>query len=392
MSTLESLLLKAIEKNDISAVSSLIEKGVNVNDSPSPLHRAAALGHIEIMTALLDAGADIDAGPKSRNAACYAAIANDRFDALKLLLDRGAKIDASLLKAAVQFAQNEAIFLLLLDAGAPFGNLTSDFVMNLVAAPSSVAVLKRLLARNVNVCALKGVFGRTLCHRVIMRAESHVDVDELIRAVVLDAGVDVNAVDEDFSTPLHFAANRRSTIRVLVELGADIDRQDDRKLTALHLACRSWTWREDGPCVPLLLALGANVHLVDKYGQTACHIAATREHEAQLCACLAAGGDLDLPDIDGNTVRTIASREQFKLPTSAKIDEARRHIAKTRLDLVRERAFQICVALQPLNINALELCEIMSYSFGALGSLIAFHQWWAIAVKVKHFLAIKNAF
>jgi hypothetical protein len=81
----------------------------------------------------------------------------------------------------------------------------------------------------------------------------------------------------------------------------------------------------------------------------------------------------------------IASREQFELPTSAEIDEARRQIAKTRLDLVRERAFQICVALQPLNINALELCEIMMHSFGALGSLIAFHQWWAIATKVKHF-------
>jgi hypothetical protein len=25
------------------------------------------------------------------------------------------------------------------------------------------------------------------------------------------------------------------------------------------------------------------------------------------------------------------------------------------------------------------------HSFGAIGSLIAFHQWWAIAVKVKHF-------
>jgi hypothetical protein len=62
-------------------------------------------------------------------------------------------------------------------------------------------------------------------------------------------------------------------------------------------------------------------------------------------------------------------------------------VASQRLDfdLVRERAFQICVGLHPLDISALQLCEILMHSFGALGSLIAFHQWWAIATKVKHF-------
>jgi ankyrin repeat protein len=313
-STLESLLLKAIETNDIPTVSLLIEKGVNVNYIPSPLAVAAERGYVEIMTMLLDAGADINEGFRIERTACFYAIANERFDALKLLLDRGAKIDASILKAAARYTQNEEITLLLLDADAPLDNLTNDELMNLVAAQSSLAVLKRLLALNVNVSALKGMFDRTLCHRVIMRAQSHVDVGDLIRALV-GVGVDVDAVDGDFSTPLHFAANRISTVRVLVELGADVDRQDDRKFTALHLACGSWTWREDGPCVPLLLALGANVHLVNMNGQTACHMAAVRQHHAQLCACLAAGGDLDQPDNDGNTVRTIASLDQFELPT-----------------------------------------------------------------------------
>jgi ankyrin repeat protein len=61
-STLESLLLKAIETNDIPTVSLLIEKGVNVNYIPSPLAVAAERGYVEIMTMLLDAGADIDEG------------------------------------------------------------------------------------------------------------------------------------------------------------------------------------------------------------------------------------------------------------------------------------------------------------------------------------------
>jgi hypothetical protein len=134
-----------------------------------------------------------------------------------------------------------------------------------------------------------------------------------------------------------------------------------------------------------LLALGANVHLVNKNGETACHLAMKRRYRASIYACLAAGSNLDQPDNKGETLRMFATRKKISMPTAGGIDAARRRIAKTRLDLVRERAFQICVALQPLNINALELCEIMMHSFGALGSLIAFHQWWAIAAKVKHF-------
>jgi ankyrin repeat protein len=275
MSTLESLLVNAIEKNDIPTVSSLIEKGVSFDSVPSPLFWATKAGHIEIMTMLLDAGADVNAGSRTQNTACYAACAYQRSDALKLLLERGARINhGSFLKAAATRPKEE-VLVLLLDAGAPLDKLTNYDLMNLVATPSSVAVLKRLLARNVNVSALKDIFGRTLCHHVLQaHRDVAVDVDELIRAIVA-VGVNVDAGDCHDSTPLHYAA-KQSSVRVLVELGADIDRQDDRKLTALHLACGSGTWRQDGPCVQQLLALGANVHLVTNSGETACHLAMNR--------------------------------------------------------------------------------------------------------------------
>jgi hypothetical protein len=135
----------------------------------------------------------------------------------------------------------------------------------------------------------------------------------------------------------------------------------------------------------LLLALGADVNLVANDGRTACGIAAVFKKPAALCALVAAGGDLGQPNEEGETPRMIAKRYRVHLPTANEIDAARRRIAKARLDLVRERAFQICVGLQSFRLNALQLCEILMHSFGALGSLIAFHQWWAIATKVKHF-------
>lgn len=75
----------------------------------------------------------------------------------------------------------------------------------------------------------------------------------------------------------------------------------------------------------------------------------------------------------------------MELPTADDVEAARRIIARTRLDLVRLRAFEVCVALQSLRLNALQLCEILMHSCGAVAMLIPFHQWWAIATTVKHF-------
>jgi HAMP domain-containing protein len=137
--------------------------------------------------------------------------------------------------------------------------------------------------------------------------------------------------------------------------------------------------------VVLLIALGADVDVVANDGRTACHRAARYADRRALSALVAAGGNLDQCDNKGETPRMIAAQRNVALPTADEIDAARQRISKTRLDLVRERAFQICLGLHPLDINALQLCEIMMRSFGALGSLILFHQWWAIVVKVKHF-------
>jgi hypothetical protein len=74
-------------------------------------------------------------------------------------------------------------------------------------------------------------------------------------------------------------------------------------------------------------------------------VAVCGEKPASLCALVAAGGDLDQPNNKGETPRMIAIRKNVALPTADEIDAARHRIAKTRLDLVRERAFQICVGL-----------------------------------------------
>jgi ankyrin repeat protein len=381
-------LLEAISHDDKDKVSSLLSSGtVNVNSSPMHLMRATVVASIELVTLLLNAGADVNATDDVNQCACFVAILNNRLDVLRLLLDRGAIIRDPWVTFIVS-GTDARIVELLLDRGAPLDNLRDDDFIGFVVNSGSVAVVQRLLARGVDLSKVRCEIGRgTVCHQVIQTLVFDDDVEKLMRALVQLARVDVNVADGDGMTLLHLVAMDRiaHALRVLIELGADVDRQLLRGETPLHMLCDSWEDDDPIECIDLLLAVGANVHLVDKDGQLACHIAAAAGHSASLCAFAAAGSDLDQQDDDGYTSRKYAVDHNCALPTASRIESARRRIAKTRLDLVRQRAFQICLGLQPLGIDALQLCEIMMQSFGALGVLIEFHQWWKIATTVKHF-------
>jgi ankyrin repeat protein len=383
-------LIDAIDKNDIATASSLISGGfVNLNGEPWPLHHAARDGRVEIMSMLLDAGADINAADHNRHAACFFAIKHDQFDALKLLVERGANLGVvnskgrSLLATVARYGRSELFVVLLLDAGTPLDGLTPFHLMRLVKC---FAVFNRLMARGVNVTAMRDDLGCSLCHYVARSVTRAVDLRHIVNACGSDA---IYAVESQGATPFHLASSsgNESAIRVLVELGADIDRQDNDGWTALHYAAANM----QSSCVDLLIALGADIGLGTDSGRTACHFAALYDRPASMCAVVAAGGDLDRPDNYGETSRTIVARKNVQLPTTNEVDAARREIAKTRLDLVRHRAFQICLGLHPLGIDVLQLCEVLMHSFGALSSLILFHQWWAMAIKVKHFRDHKQA-
>jgi hypothetical protein len=71
-------------------------------------------------------------------------------------------------------------------------------------------------------------------------------------------------------------------------------------------------------------------------------------------------------------------------PTADEIAEARRRIARERVDLIRSRAFEVCVALEPLELPALVMCEILEFACAPFAACVPFHHKWDIVVAVKH--------
>lgn len=356
------------------------------------LIEAASRGRVEILAALLDAGADIDGKNECNKNACLVAIENAHLPALQLLVSRGANLasgtpDDSLLAASLENS-NDQFSITLLDAGAPIDELSNDELLAL--ASSSASVVRRLVARNVDINAMRRNDGRTPCHLAVSKAPlANADGARalLLEALIVDAGVDVEIEDEYGYNALHIAAMSisESSLRTLLELGADVDRRSlNNNGTALHILA---TAAQNPPkCIILLLAVGANVDLVDNKGELACHRAARSPlTHAALCALLAAGANFDQPSVSGLTPRQRAVGSNCPLPTDADIDAARRLIAKARVDLVRNRALQVCIALQSFHLAALQLCEILLHSCGRFAPLIPFHIWWKIATTVKHF-------
>ena len=154
--------------------------------TPHAIHVAAEWGRLDVVRALLDAGADPDVAGPGYDGWSPLLIATSRAnDALvRLLLDRGAMVDAW--------------------AAAALGD---------------VARLRQLLDANPSIAAARGPNDATPLHFAAS--------EEVVRLLV-DAGADLSARDKYGSTPLRSAAHggrrRRPAARCLLALagGADV--------------------------------------------------------------------------------------------------------------------------------------------------------------------------
>lgn len=350
--------------------------------SVSPLGFAALCGHAPAVKLLLDHGASIDRVMGSfGETACHVAVRLRRDDVVDVLIASGANLavkneEGLTALCIASYCYDERSAIALISAGAPL-----DCPAPLChAATISTRVITLLLERGVKVGALRDNNGESPCHVAVHRRETDTLVIDMLLNV---AGVDVNATNNNQVSCLLLAAalGKPTALRAFIAHGASLDQVDQRGWSPLYASVNAW----DGACVRLLLAAGADVHVQTNDGETACHKAASTGMWMSMHNLLAAGADFDALNNTGQTARQLAAEESAGAPTAADIDDAHRRIASARLDYVRQRALHVCVGLQPLRLDALQLCELLVHSCGPVAPLVPFHHWWRIATTVKHF-------
>lgn len=116
--------------------------------------------------------------------------------------------------------------------------------------------------------------------------------------VLLEAGADVNARNEDGGTPLHSAAARghAKAVKRLLKEGADVNAKNKSGVTPLHVGARKYPY-----LAMVLLEAGADVHAKDEAGGTPLHHAAYFGRVKIARVLLKAGADVHAKDEAGRT-------------------------------------------------------------------------------------------
>ena len=118
--------------------------------------------------------------------------------------------------------------------------------------------------------------------------------------------MDINTVDEQGNTPLHYATERgfTHTIKYLLDKQADPNKANAKGSTALHLACE----HADEDAVYLLTLRGADVNARDKEGKTPALLAGENGKHGVIHVLAGAGADLDKRDVHGNVALIAAAK------------------------------------------------------------------------------------
>jgi ankyrin repeat protein len=272
-------LISAVRTGAPSDVEKLLKTNPGIVNSPdqagnTPLHHAAAFGSLGTMKLLLDKGADVNAKNKRASTPLHWAIPNE--PKVKMLLDRGADINKrqadgrTPLYNVASAGNANSILKLLLERGADPNLATANGQTPLMAAAGrgDVEAIRLLVTKKADVNAQNGAGATSLMAAAASRNSSAVKT-------LLELAADPNVLTKKNESALSNAATAGSeeSVKLLLDRGAKVNVSDDRGYSALMYAAGS----ESIPAgiVKLLLAKGADPNCTGE-GETPHSLAAKR--------------------------------------------------------------------------------------------------------------------
>jgi len=287
-----------IRSDDLAGLKQLLDKGLNPNaigpQKMTPLLDAALIGSARAMKLLLERGAQVDA----QNSSGYTALIYSRGDMEKtrLLLDRGANVklfgtgappvggEMSALMQAANRKGGAAVVRELLAKGADVhtGDSVGFTALHGAAAVGDVETMTLLIEKgaDVNAPSMANLGFTPLINAVMSRETTAVKL-------LLSKGAKVNAatatdkppmvkngkIDLGGETALHFAVpyGPPELVKVLLDAGADVNAKNIQGMTPLMWAVASDY--QNPEIIRMLLARGADPKIKSRDGQTALDLA-----------------------------------------------------------------------------------------------------------------------
>jgi ankyrin repeat protein len=377
-------------------------------------HVAAGNRNERVLAMLIAAGATVTQGSSRKFWPIHVAAANPNAAVLRLLLDAGAATQVHCLDGAGETPlfkacsnPNEAVLDLLLAAGADWRDSFFENVSHAAATNPNEALARRIIERSGggDVRTLRSKFGRSLLHAAALEGTP------AVVAYLLRAGVDTAAVDNLHETACDKALlnPNKAVLRLLLAAGAplgvqgiekairfsNVDALIDAGIRVTDHVVASWSRADhvrydSGAVLQSLFARGVDVRCAGPKPFRCTRSEALLTLVAigvDVSQCDTSNGD----DDDRALLSAIGLGHRLSAGVTApRVAWARNRIEERRFELLRARAFQVCVGLQRLRLPALVLCEILANAFAPVESLVAFHRVWAVATTIKHFRAVKK--
>ncbi len=300
----------------------MTQMGLPGLEEPAPLHLAAAWGHPEVVTVLLENGADVHAATAGGSTAVHLAAAGrqGRPKVTRELLEAGAK---------VRRRDHRGMTALQLAAGKGHGETAeallragAEHTIATAAALGDAQVLKALLdepPESVDEPDSDGYrplyyaakFGHGATCKLLLthgaspvsrngpdaRTPLHAAADRAVAEVLVGEAKKVEVRTKEGYTPLHYAAMDADAgrCRLLLDAGAEVNAENDDGRTPLVVGLK------DIEVVRVLLEHGASTDVAFQNGATPVHEAARLGKEDVLRALLENSAPVGRRDASGET-------------------------------------------------------------------------------------------
>lgn len=230
---------------------------------PAPILKSAYNGDLDSLKILIDGGANVMTEDENGYTALHFAVMSKNYDAVQYLIENGADVNKRTKQDEVplhfaSFSGRIDIVELLINNGADINVKMGNGNTPLMGAADYETA--KLLVENGADLKVRNQIDMTPLHAAASKG------DTLLIKYYLKKGLDINATDMEYRTPLIVAVNYRfpEAAEILIENGADINKKAKSGNSAVFYAGSLETFK-------MLIENGADLTFKNEYGADLLH-------------------------------------------------------------------------------------------------------------------------